>query len=78
MSDGSRKFTNKQIEELTFGIESLDQAQRQRVRDHLHRLLAKTGGTLYRQSTHLELMKMRHENVISEIDLHNIDEALFG
>jgi hypothetical protein len=73
-----RKFTKEQVDKMIFKISSLDQHQREVMRDHLHKLLDHGGGTLYDESTHLALMKMQNAGKISEIDRQNVEDALFG
>lgn len=78
MSDSSRRFTKEQIDKITFRLSSLDQHQRELVRDHLHRLHDRTEGLFYKESFHRELMDMQHSGELSEIDVHALTEAFFG
>lgn len=73
-----RKFTKDDIKELTFGIESLDHDQREKVRAHLLRYHDKKGGVFYEESFSQELRKMRDSGAISEIDYHAVKDAFFG
>ena len=77
MSD-AKKFTKEQADKMLFHVSSLDQTQRDTMKEHLHRLLDHGGGTLYKQSFHLELLKMQHAGELSEIDVHSVEKALFG
>ncbi len=71
----SRKLTHLEVDKITFSITSLDQEQRQLVRQHIYDILARTNGLIYKESFHRELEKLRHDNTISEIDLHGIEHA---
>lgn len=72
-----KKYTKEQVDKMMFKISSLDQHQREAMREHLHQLLAHGGGILYKESTHLALLKMQHAGQISEIDRQNVEDALF-
>ncbi len=78
MGSDLRKISKEEIKEITFGIASLDQRQRELVRDRLNRLHDREGGQIGRQSLHMELVKMRGAYEISEIDRQNIEDAFFG
>lgn len=73
-----RKFTKDEIKAITFGIESLDHDQREKVRSHLIRLHDKKSGVFYEESFAQELRKMRDSGDISEIDYHAVKDAFFG
>jgi len=72
------RFTKEGIKELTFGISSLDQRQREAVRQMLVRLHDAHDGLVYPRDLRLALMKMQQSYVISEIDRHNVEAAIFG
>lgn len=73
-----KKFTKEQVDKMMFRISSLDHAQREAMKEHLHQLLTRGGGILYEESTHLALMKMQNAGQISEIDRKGVEDALFG
>jgi hypothetical protein len=72
------RLTKEGIKELTFGISSLDQRQREAVRQMLVRLHDANSGLVYPRDLHLALMKMQQAYVISEIDRHNVEAAILG
>jgi len=72
------RITKEQIKELTFGISSLDQRQRDAVRQSLTKLHDAHGGLIYPRDLHLALMKMQQSYVISEIDRQNVEDAVLG
>jgi hypothetical protein len=74
----SIKITKEELDKLTFGIESLDQTQRELVRHELKQMRDRTGGILYEESVRKELSRMKNEGEISDVDVRNIVEALFG
>jgi hypothetical protein len=74
---GTAQLTKEQIDKLTFSVASLDGEQRHAVREMLYRLHDRGGGTMYRESLHRELAKLRDEGVISDIDLHSTESAIF-
>lgn len=78
MTEDIKQFTKEQIKNLTFGISSLDQKQRELVREKLLRLHDLKSGRISRRTLHLELLKMRQSYQISEIDQHNIEAAFYG
>ncbi len=78
MSSDLITITKEQIKQITFGISSLDQHQREKVREHLFRLHDQEGGRIGRHALHLELLKMRGAYEISELDRQNIENAFFG
>jgi len=72
------RITREEIKGLTFGIASLDQRQREAVRQLLVKLHDAHAGLIYPRDLHLALMKMQQSYVISEIDRHNVEAAIFG
>jgi hypothetical protein len=74
----SKRYTRQDIDKMTFHVSSLDQGQRQRVRDLLYRLHDQNDGVLYKEETHRELWAMREANDISETDFHAVLKAFFG
>jgi hypothetical protein len=78
MSDDYKKFTHEQIKELTFKVSTLDGQQREQVREHLYRLHDQLGGMISRRTLHLELMKMKGEFELSDVDIHGIEQAFYG
>ncbi len=78
MSDSSRRFSRQDIDKITFRVSTLDQGQRQQVRDHLYRLHDQNDGLLYKEELHRDLWGMREANEISEIDFHALLKAFFG
>lgn len=78
MSDDYKKFTHEQIKELTFKVSSLDGQQREQVREHLYRLHDQLGGMISKRTLHLELMKMKAEFELSEVDVQGIEQAFYG
>lgn len=71
----SRKLTHVEVDKITYGISSLDQKRRQLVREHIYAILARSDDTIYRQSFVQELMKLRRENAISDIEIRDIERA---
>ena len=78
MAEDIKQFTREEIKEVTFGISSLDQKQRETVRDRLYHLHDLYSGRISRRTLHLELVKMRQAYQISELDQHNIEAAFYG
>lgn len=74
----SKKFKKEEIDKLTFHIDSLSQVQRELIRHELKQMLVQTGGILYQDRVHKELLRMQHAGEISEIDRDNLEEVLFG
>lgn len=72
------RLAKEEIKELTFGISSLDQHQREAVRQLLVRLHDTHSGLIYPRELHLALMKLQQTYVISEIDRQNVEAAIFG
>ena len=72
------RLDKQEIKELTFGISSLDQRQREAVRQMLFKLHGAHAGLIYPRDLHLALMKMQQSYVISELDRHNVEAAVFG
>jgi hypothetical protein len=68
-------LTNAQIDKITLLIDTLSQKEREIVRDLLERI--KSGG-IYETELHRELLKLRKEYKISEVDMRKIEEAIFG
>jgi hypothetical protein len=77
MSD-SRQVSRLQIDQITYGISSLDQARRDLVRQHLYALHDRGGGTLYKEGIHRELVQLLESDKISEIEFHDVERAFFG
>lgn len=73
-----RQFTREQIKEVTFSIASLDQKQRELVRDRLYHLHDLNSGRISRRTLHLELVKMKQAYQISELDRQNVEAAFYG
>lgn len=78
MSNGAAHITKEELDKRLFRVDSLDQAQRQKVKAVLHKLHDRSGGLLYPESTHRALLTLKNANAISDIDLDGIQEALFG
>ncbi len=78
MSSDLITISKEEIKEITFGIASLDQHQRELVRQRIYQLHDREGGKLGKYSLHMELLKMRGAYEISEVDRHNIESAFFG
>ncbi len=78
MSEDVKQFTHEEIKELTFGIASLDQKQRELVRSKLNHLHGLNSGRISRRTLHLELNKMKQAYQISELDQQNIEAAFYG
>ena len=72
----SKRLTTEEIKKLAFGIASLNQDQRETVRQTLHRLAS--DGTVWRRELHLELRKLKEAGTISEIDRKAVEAAVFG
>ncbi len=73
-----KQFTREEIKELTFGISSLDQKQRDLVRSRLFHLHDLNSGLISRRTLHLELVKLRQSGQISELDQQNVEAAFYG
>lgn len=69
------QLTDEQIRQITYHIQSLSHGQREEIRALLHRL--KSDG-IGRQELHRELVRLRGDYSISEIDMKAIEDALFG
>jgi len=67
-------LTDEQIRKLTLCIDTLSQKERETVRDLLKRI--KSDG-IYEAELHRELLKLREEYLISEIDMKKIEQAIF-
>ncbi|MBU1922069.1 hypothetical protein KKD84_02480 [Patescibacteria group bacterium] len=67
-------LTDEQIRKLTLFIDTLSQKERETVRDLLKRI---KGDGIYEAELHRELLKLRKEYLISEIDMKNIEQAIF-
>lgn len=78
MSDASKRFTKEQIDKITFQISSLDSAQRETVRAHLHHMHDINDGLFYKESFKRDLYELRTSNDISETDYHAVLKAFFG
>lgn len=78
MAEDLKQFTREEIKELTFSISSLDQKQRETVRDRLYHLHDLNSGRISRRTLHLELIKMKQAYLISELDQRNIEAAFYG
>ncbi len=72
------EITRDRIKELTFGLQQLDHAEREKLREVLFRLHATHNGTIYRLDFHKELMKLRDVHELSEIAAHDAESAIFG
>lgn len=74
----SIKLTHEQIKKLTFDISSLSQVQRELIRHVLMQLHDQTGGTIWHDKLHKELIRMKNEGEISDIDLRGVEDAVWG
>ena len=70
-----KHLTDHEIQKFTFQMKTLDQNQREIVRDLLNRLQSGGIGELELKK---ELQKLRQERQISEIDRRAIEEAIFS
>ncbi|KPJ84897.1 hypothetical protein AMJ57_05150, partial [Parcubacteria bacterium SG8_24] len=61
-----KKFTKKQVDQLTFRIKTLDAAERKMVREAIYPLLAGGDGQIGQKELHIELMKLRETYKISD------------
>ncbi len=68
-------LTDEQIKKITYHIQSLSPNEREAIRGLLNRL--KSDG-IGRQELHRELVRLRSDYSISEIDMKAIEEALFS
>ncbi len=74
MSEDRVYLTEDQIRRLTVRLSSLTQKERQEVRGILSRL---KGGGVSRYELHQALLDLRHQYVISENDLRQVEKAVF-
>jgi hypothetical protein len=63
-------LTEEQVKKITFSIDTLNQEEREVVRELLYRIRA---GGIYREGLHRELLKLREKHLISEIDMKEIE-----
>jgi len=68
-------LTDNQVESILHAIDSLDTKERHIVEEMLDRI--KRDG-IYETELHRELSKLRGKYLISDIDLKNIEEAIFS
>jgi len=72
------EITREHIKELTFKLQQLGYAERDKLREVLYRLHDTHSGTIYRSDLHKELMKLRDAHELSEIATHDAESAIFG
>ena len=73
-----RHINSEEIKHLVYGLTNLHQDQRETVRDLLTRLESSFGGKIPQRDLHLALLKLRETNAITELDMRDIESAVFG
>jgi len=73
-----KRFSKEQIDKITYGISSLDHAQRELVRGVMYDRMHIGDGKIGPQELHLELLKLRKAYKISDLDMKNVEDAFFG
>ena len=68
----------EEIDKMTYHIASLSQVQRELIRHVLRQLHDQTGGIIWQDKLHKELLRMKNEGEISDIDRGSVEEAVFG
>lgn len=68
-------LTEEQIRRLTNLVDTLSQKERDLVRDLLRRI---KGDGIYEEELHRELLKLRQDFLISEVDMKKIEDVIFG
>jgi hypothetical protein len=72
------EITREHIKELTFKLQELGYAERDKLREVLYRLHDTHNGKIYRLDLHKELMKLLAGHELTEIAVHNAESAIFG
>lgn len=73
-----KRFTREQIDKITYGISTLDHAERELVRQALYERLHVGDGKIGPQELHMALQRLRKTFKISELDAKNVESAFFG
>ena len=72
------KLTREQIKKLVYGIGSLNQDQRELIKETLERLAHSSDGHISTEELRKELSHLRADYKISEIDAKAITSAVFS
>ncbi len=72
------RLTREQIKKLVYGIGSLNQDQRELIKETLERLAHSSDGHISTEELRKELSRLRADYKISEIDAKAITSAVFS